>query len=157
MSNISITEIPKAVEVAKQIQDSQLVKPLPFITASEVVSEFESRCANGMQYTTFPNRLSETEKLKLTSKGFLITENTVPSTVRYGAGDLYIGFQVALNNRATEEHMQITPNGSGGSCGCCTEISDAEVEAIFDGSYKPDTSSYEELSDEDVESISGGI
>lgn len=90
---------------------------LPFISAVEVVQEFEKRCANGMQYTTFPNQLSDTEKAKLEEAGYIITGNTVPSNVRYGAGDLYIGFQVALNSRAAQETMQITPNGSGGGGG----------------------------------------
>ena len=153
-----VNEIPTANDMSKIIESSQLVQSLKPITATEVIEEFQKRCSNGMQYTTFPNTISEAEKSKLTDKGYIVTENTISSDVRYGAGDLYIGFQVALNTRASEEHMQITPNGSGGSGGSCdcTEISDAEVETIFDGSYKPDTSSYKALSDEDVESISGG-
>jgi len=83
---------------------------LPFISAREVVTELEKRCANGMQYTTFPCQISDIEKSRLESAGYIVTRNTVPSDVRYGAGPLYIGIQVALNLRAAEECMQITPN-----------------------------------------------
>lgn len=99
-----------AAQMAARLQAQTLQKPLKPILASEVLEEFEKRCANGMQYTTFPNTISTAEKAKLTALGYVVTENTVPSDVRYGAGDLYIGFQVALNARASQEAMQITPN-----------------------------------------------
>ena len=107
-----VNEIPTAENMSKRIESNQLVQSLKPITAMEVIEEFQRRCSNGMQYTTFSNTISETEKSKLTNKGYVITENTIPSDVRYGAGDLYIGFQVALSARAAEEHMQITPNES---------------------------------------------
>lgn len=99
----------------------QDIKP---ITAEEVCTELTRRCANGMQYTTFANIISQSEAAKLESLGYIVTPCTVDSDVRYGAGDLYIGFQVALNERAAEEAMQITPNGSGGGGGGDAKLED---------------------------------
>lgn len=96
------------------ITQTRLTKELPLITAEEAFSEFQKRCANGMQYATFPNRITDEQKAILETAGYIVTRNTVPGDVRYGEGDLYIGFQIALNERAAEEAMQITPNGSGG-------------------------------------------
>ena len=110
MADILINDIPTAANMAATIAAGQLVEPLPYINAAEVAREFEKRCGNGMQYTTFPNRITDAEKTKLTSKGYSVTLNTVPSADRHGAGDLYIGFQVALNATAAAEAMQITPN-----------------------------------------------
>lgn len=84
-----------------------LYHPLEYILASEVIREFMFRCANGMQYTTFPNRITPEEKQKLESAGYFVTENTVESQYRYGAPDLYIGFQVALSSYAIAKAMQI--------------------------------------------------
>lgn len=99
-----------AEEMIKHIKARTPQVILKPILASEVLKEFEKRCSNGMQYTTFPNTISAEEKAKLTSLGYIVTENTVPTDVRYGQGDLYIGIQVALNSRASQENMQITPN-----------------------------------------------
>ena len=103
--------------------------PLPEILATEVFYEVEKRCGNGMQYTTFANTISDEEKAKLEAKGYVVTRNTVPSSDRYGQGDLYIGFQVALNARAAEEAMQITPNGGAPTPGTTdyTELSNKPV------------------------------
>ena len=109
MPDILISEIPEASTFAagiNQIYDN----PLPPILATEVFAELAKRCANGMQYTTFPNTISDEEKAKLEDAGYIVTRNTVPSDPRYGQGDLYIGFQVALTSRASEEAMQITDN-----------------------------------------------
>ena len=105
-----------ASDYTQRVQES-LQKELPYILASEVVDEFQKRCSNGMQYTTFPNRISDLEKQKLIDLGYIVTENTVESQYRYGAPDLYIGFQVALNQTATAKSMQIgqvVPGGGGG-------------------------------------------
>lgn len=99
-----------ATEMALHIKARTPQVELKPILASEVINEFEKRCSNGMQYTTFPNTISSEEKAKLTALGYIVTENTVPSDVRYGQGDLYIGFQVALNSRAADESMQVNPN-----------------------------------------------
>ena len=112
MSDLLITEIPTADAMSKNIQANTLQAPLTPITALEVIEALDFRCGNGMQYTTFPNTITEEEEKKLTEKGYIVTKNTVPSEDRYGAPELYIGFQVALNNRAAQEAMQITPNGS---------------------------------------------
>ena len=98
---------------------------LPYILANEVLNELEKRCGAGQQYTTFPNRITDDEKAKVEAKGYTITENTIESKNRDGAGDLYIGFQVALNATAAsgdrlmvisqEESNGIT--GGGGSSG----------------------------------------
>lgn len=106
MSDIRVGQIEPAAEYNQRIQEA-LSNDLPYILASEVVVEFQKRCANGMQYTTFPNRITDLEKQKLTDAGYIVTENTVHSQYRYGAPDLYIGFQVALNQTATKKAMQI--------------------------------------------------
>lgn len=113
MSNIYNPNIMEAERYNKMV-NATYDNPLPPILATEVWEEFEKRCANGMQYTTFPNTISDAEKAKLEAKGYIVTRNTVPSDARYGQGDLYIGFQVALNARAAEEAMQITPNDADG-------------------------------------------
>lgn len=102
-----------ATDYNAMIQDTTNAKLQP-ILASEVIKEFEFRCANGMQYTTFPNTISEAEKAKLTALGYIVTENTVPSDPRYGAGDLPIGFQVALNQEAAKKAMVIGATSEGG-------------------------------------------
>lgn len=105
-----MAELYKAEQMAMYIKERTPQVELKPILAEEVLREFEKRCANGMQYTTFPNTISIEEKAKLTALGYIVTENTVPSDVRYGQGNLYIGFHVALNTRAAKESMQITPN-----------------------------------------------
>lgn len=116
MSNILINEIEPAADYARRVNAS-LVPELKPILANEVIAEFEKRCANGMQYTTFPNTIDDDEKAKLTAKGYIVTENTISSENRHGAPDLYIGFQVALNNTAANQAMVISQketNGIGG-------------------------------------------
>lgn len=110
MSNILYNEIPNATAFAESLKPAVDKAKLPYINASEVIAEFDKRCGNGMQYTTFPNSMTELEAQKLTSKGFLVTFNVVPSSQRHGAGDLYIGFQVALNPVAAKKAMQIVPD-----------------------------------------------
>lgn len=112
MAGIKVNKITPATDYQAAVNQSQ-ANPLPPILATEVFEEFRKRCANGMQYTTFPNTITADEKAKLTAAGYIVTENTVPSADRYGQGDLYIGFQVALTQRAAEEAMQITPNEEG--------------------------------------------
>lgn len=90
---------PSATEYSDRL-DKYYNPPLPFILANEVLSEVVKRCGGGKQYTTFPNRISDEEKAKVEAKGYIITENTIESKNRDGAGDLYIGFQVALNATA---------------------------------------------------------
>lgn len=109
-----------ASDYNQRVQES-LQNELPYILASEVVDEFQKRCSNGMQYTTFPNRISDLEKQKLIDLGYIVTENTVESQYRYGAPDLYIGFQVALNQTATAKSMQIGQVVPGGGSGGTTD------------------------------------
>lgn len=111
--------IEKAADYSVRIQ-AGLTYPLKYITAEEVFTEFSKRCGNGMQYTTFPNQITDTELAKLTAKGFVVTKNTIQSKNRDGAPALYIGFQVALSAAAAEGHrpMQISEretNGFGAS------------------------------------------
>lgn len=110
MGNTVKNSIPTAAAISQQIQINQLTQPLPPITAEIVIREFQFRCGNGMQYTTFPNTISESERLKLIEAGFIVTENTIPSSQRHGAGDLYIGFQVALNEEAAKHSMEVRPD-----------------------------------------------
>jgi hypothetical protein len=107
--------IEKAADYSARIQ-AGLTHTLKYITAEEVYTEFNKRCANGMQYTTFPNEIIDTEIAKLTAKGFVVTKNTVHSKNRDGAPDLYIGFQVALSADAAAGHrpMQISEQETNG-------------------------------------------
>lgn len=118
MSNILINDIEPAADYNKRVQAS-LTPELQPILASEVIAEFQKRCGNGMQYTTFPNTISDEEKAKLTAKGYIVTENTISKNNRDGANDLYIGFQVALNSTAASGHRPMVisekeDNGIGG-------------------------------------------
>lgn len=118
MSNILINDIEPAEDYNSRVQVS-LTPELQPILASEVIAEFQKRCGNGMQYTTFPNTISAEEKAKLTAKGYKVTENTVHTNNRDGAGDMYIGFQVALNTTAASGHRPMVisekeDNGIGG-------------------------------------------
>lgn len=93
---------PTAEQFSKAVQAYYNLE-LPYILASEVLSEVEKRCGSGQQYTTFPNRIKAAEKAKVEAKGYIITENTVHAENRDGAPDMYIGFQVALNPTAATE------------------------------------------------------
>lgn len=115
-----------------QRTQAALFKELPYILASEVVAEFQRRCANGMQYTTFPNRITPLEKQKLTNAQYIVTENTVESQYRYGAPDLYIGFQVALNTYAAAKAMQIGQVVPGPSPSQTYELLDANGNGLVD-------------------------
>lgn len=106
MSGVLYGSLLESTQFQRQVQAS-LVEELDYILASEVVAAIRDRCANGMQYTTFPNRITDLEKQKLTDAGYIVTENTVHSQYRDGAPDLYIGFQVALNQTATKKAMAI--------------------------------------------------
>lgn len=106
------SNIISATDYQAAVNQANATTLLP-ITAKEVIDELTVRCANGMQYTTFPNTITDEEKSKLEAAGYIVTRNTVPSADRYGQGDLYIGIQVALTDRAAEEAMQITPNEEG--------------------------------------------
>lgn len=94
------------------------------ILAEEVLAECEKRLGAGKQYTTFPNRITDEEKAKVEAKGYIVTRNTIESKNRDGAGDLYIGFQVALNETAasgdrlmviSQEETNGIEGGGGGS------------------------------------------
>lgn len=106
MSDIYNPQITPADDYT-DYQNELQANTLPPITATEAFHELERRCANGMQYTTFPNTITDEEKAKLEDKGYIVTRNYVPTDDRYGQGNLYIGIQVALNQRAAEEAMQI--------------------------------------------------
>lgn len=90
----------------------------PFITAEEVLTEIELRCSSGQQYTTFPNQITDEEKALIEAKDYIVTRNYIDSENRDGAEPekLYIGFQVALTEDATENAMVISQaetNGAG--------------------------------------------
>ena len=55
--------IENAADYSARIQ-AGLVPHLKYITAEEVFTEFSKRCANGMQYTTFPNEITDEEIAK---------------------------------------------------------------------------------------------
>ena len=116
MSNILLNDPETASAYIKRIQ-SELKTPLKPILASQVIAEVQKRCSNGLQYTTFPNTITAVEKSKLISLGYIVTENTISTDNRDGAGDMYIGFQVALNDKAVDKAMNISQketNGIGG-------------------------------------------
>lgn len=110
--------IENAADYSARIQ-AGLVPPLKYITAEQIFTEFSKRCANGMQYTTFPNEITDEEIAKLEAKNFVVTKNTVHSANRDGAPDLYIGFQVALSAAAAAGHrpMQISEQETNGLAG----------------------------------------
>lgn len=112
MSNILRNPIPEVTTTSAGLAAGLGVTPLPFINAATVIDEVIKRCGNGMQYTTFPNQITPLEEAKLTAAGYFVTANTVSSDVRHGAEDLYIGFQVALNETAVSASMQMLPNTS---------------------------------------------
>lgn len=122
MSNILYNEIEPAEDFNRRIQAS-FDQQFHYIKASEVIAELQTRCGGGKQSTTFPNLISDTEKAKLEAAGYIITPNTIDSDNRDGAGDLYIGFQVAMNAKAAENAMVISQaetngiEGGGGSGG----------------------------------------
>lgn len=100
--SVRTTEHPTAKQFSQRVQGYYDLE-LPYINATEVLSELEKRCGAGQQYTTFPNRITDKEKAKVTAKGYIVTENTIHSENRDGAPDMYIGFQVALNPTAATE------------------------------------------------------
>lgn len=107
--------IENAATYSRRVQ-AELTPQLKFITADEVFTELSKRCANGMQYTTFPNQITDAEVAKLEAKNFVVIRNTIQSKNRDGAPDLYIGFQVALNATAASGHrpMQISEEEDNG-------------------------------------------
>lgn len=123
MPIIPASALARRIEVGLQNE-------LSYILASEVITEVEKRCANGMQYTTFPNKISDAEKQKLVDAGYKIIENTVQSKYRDGASDLYIGFQVALNATAASGNRSMV-------------ISESETNGISGGTGG--TGNYEDL------------
>lgn len=99
----------------------------PFITAEEVLTEIELRCSSGQQYTTFPNQITDEEKALIEAKDYIVTRNYIDSENRDGAEPekLYIGFQVALTEDATDNALVISQsetNGVGGGGGGSTLI-----------------------------------
>lgn len=99
MSDVLYNEIEPAANLSQRVQ-AYYTPNMPYITAAEVMAELDKRLGDGKQYTTFPNKIRDAEKAKLTAEGYVVTENTIDSENRDGAGDLYIGFQVALNATA---------------------------------------------------------
>lgn len=112
MSN-GIDKYPSASELTQRV-GAYYSANLPRIKASEVLAELEKRCEAGQQYTTFPNTITDTEKAIVESKGYIITENTVHAENRDGAPDEYIGFQVAMTQKATEKAMVISEKETNG-------------------------------------------
>lgn len=137
MSNILYNTIEPATEYSARIQ-SNLQPDMPYILASEVMAEFEKRTGSGQQYTTFPNRISDAEKAKLTAAGYKVTENTIVSKNLGGAPDMYIGFQVALNETASAEDYamvisQEEKNGIEGGGGSSFTPTQAQLDAMNSG------------------------
>lgn len=97
--SVRTTNHPTATQYHNQVQ-ATLQPNQPYILATEVLAEVEKRCGGGQQYCTFPNKISDAEKAKVEAKGYTVTRNTIDSENRDGAGDMYIGFQVALNSTA---------------------------------------------------------
>lgn len=120
---------PTAAELTQQVS-AYYTPNLPKIKASEVLAEIEKRCAEGQQYTTFPNTITESEKALVEAEGYIITENTVHGENRNGAPDMYIGFQVAMTEKATDNAMVISEaetNGIEGGGGSDIDIPDGAV------------------------------
>lgn len=134
MSNILYNSIEPAEELNRRLQAS-LNPPMTPILASEVIAEVEKRCGNGMQYTTFPNTISDEEKQKLEDAGYIVTLNTVSASNRDGSDDLYIGFQVAFNSTAASGNRPMVisqKEGNGGSCGT-NDYSALENKPVING------------------------
>lgn len=110
-----------------------------FITAEEVLTEIELRCSSGQQYTTFPNQITDEEKALIEAKNYIVTRNYIDSENRDGAEPekLYIGFQVALTEDATDNALiisQAETNGVGeGGGGSATLI---KKTITSNGTYK---------------------
>lgn len=116
--------IESATDYSRRVQ-AGLAVPLKYITAEEVLTEFSKRCGNGMQYTTFPNEITDEEIAKIEDAGYTVTKNTISSANRDGAPDLYIGFQVALNATAASGNRPMV-------------ISQKETNGISGGGEAPD-------------------
>jgi hypothetical protein len=147
MSNILYNTIEPAANFNARIQ-AQFPTNLPKILASEVMSEMETRCGSGQQYTTFPNTISDDEKAKLTAEGYIITENTIDSEYRDGCGDTYIGFQVALNETAAEKAMvisQVEENGI--QPGSSFDPTQAQLDAMNSGITAEKVGNYDDMDD----------
>lgn len=98
MSNLT-DRYPNADELNIQVQ-SYYTPYQPYILATEVLEELEKRLGSGKQYTTFPNKISDEEKAKVEAAGYIVTRNTIDAKNLDGSGDMYIGFQVAVNETA---------------------------------------------------------
>ena len=149
MSNILYNTIEPAANFNARIQ-AQFPTNLPKILASEVMSEMETRCGSGQQYTTFPNTISDAEKAKLEAAGYIVTENTVESQYRDGCGDTYIGFQVALNETAAEKAMiisQVEENGIEGGGGGGFTPTQAQRDAMDSGITAEKVENYDDMND----------
>lgn len=147
MSDILYNTIEPAANFNARIQ-AQFPTNLPKILASEVMSEIQTRCSSGQQYTTFPNTISDDEKAKLESAGYIITENTIDSQYRDGCGDTYIGFQVALNETAAEKAMiisQVEENGIEG--GSTFEPTQVQLDAMNSGITAEKVGNYDDMDD----------
>lgn len=96
--NIMTMNHPSASEFDAQVQ-AYYTPFMPGILATEVLAEVEKRCGAGQQYCTFPNYISDAEKVKVESKGYKITKNYIEGKYlgRTEGEQYYIGFQVAMN------------------------------------------------------------
>lgn len=114
----------------------------PYITAEEVLAELERRCGGGQQYTTFPNQISDAEIAKLEAKEYIVTKNYIQSENRDGAqpDDLYIGFQVALTEDATENAMVISQEETNGIDGVGDTYTKSEINTMLAGKANLDES-----------------
>ena len=126
--------IEDAATYSRRVQ-AELTPQLKYITAELVHTEFCKRCSNGMQYTTFPNLITDEEVAKLEAKGYTVTKNTISSANRDGAPDMYIGFQVALNATAASGHrpMQISQKETNGISGGSGGTEGVQLLAVPDG------------------------
>lgn len=104
---------PTASEYSAQVH-AYFGSKLPRITAREVLNELPKRCGAGQQYTTFPNEISDADIAILEGEGLVVTRNTVHSENRDGDSDMYIGFQVALNELAVAKAMVISEKETNG-------------------------------------------
>lgn len=131
--------IPTAAQLNAQVT-AYYTPNMPYILAAEVFEEIDKRCGAGQQYTTFPNMISDAEKAKIEARGYTVTKNTIESKNRDGGGDLYIGFQVAMNETAASGHrpMQISQEEDNGIVGGNTYTKD-EIDALL--SHKADLDS----------------
>lgn len=129
---------PNAEELNLQVQ-SYYTPYQPYILATEVLEELEKRLGSGKQYTTFPNKISDEEKAKVEAAGYIVTRNTINAKNLDGSGDMYIGFQVAVNETAASGDRlmvisQEETNGiEGGGGGGGDSYSKAEIDQMMLG------------------------